>query len=206
MDYRRAARAVAERKTRMRRRTLASVLVAVLLVAGCAAEAQEATKPADPMTTAVFNDTDVMFLQMMLAHHEPLAKLLTLGRTRAVRDDVRNLAGEVDQDRAATTTTISGWLVDWGQPLSSDAHPDAHAAHGGLPLLDDTQLGELASLTGPDFDTAFLNVLIGHQHSAVELARMEVGGGTNAQAKDLARQTDETLRTQIQRLLVLVAG
>lgn len=189
----------------MRRRTLAGVLIAVLLSAGCGGGSEATTTPAGP-PTAVFNGTDVMFLQMMLAHHEPLAKLLAVGRKRATRPDVTALAGELDQARTTTTATISGWLVAWGQPVHSDAHPDAHAAHGGLPVLDDTQIGELAALTGPEFDIAFLNMLIGHQHAAVELVRMEIGGGTNQQAKDLARQTDESLHMQIQRLLRMVAG
>ncbi len=81
-----------------------------------------------------------------------------------------------------------------------------HAAHGGLPLIDDTQLSDLAAMNGREFDTAFLNMLIGHQHSAIELSRMEVQGGTNPQAKELARHTDEDVRAQIQRLLRMVAS
>jgi uncharacterized protein (DUF305 family) len=153
-----------------------------------------------------YNGTDVMFLQMMLAHHEPAAGLLELGRQKATRPDVRGLAGDLATAQVAETRTITGWLEAWGKPLVSDAHPDAHAAHGGLPALGDKEIAELGRMGSAEFDTAFLNMLIGHRHGAVELARMEASGGQNPQVKALAARTDEAVRAQIQQLLRMVAG
>jgi uncharacterized protein (DUF305 family) len=179
----------------MRRRAV--VLALLLAVAGCGA---------DPAPPPAFNHTDVMFLQMMLAHHEPAGQLLRLGRERAARADVRAVAAEVADAQAADARTIADLLRDWGQPPNSDAHPDAHAAHGGLPLLDEAELADLAAAEAAQFDTLFLNVLIGHQHRAVELARMETTGGRHPRARELARAADERVRAEIQRLLRLVAG
>lgn len=195
---------------------LALVVVAVLGIAGCGEAANKAATPAaPPVTSAValpatvdgaYNATDVMFLQMMLAHHEPAAALLELGRARATRPEVRGVAGELATAHAAETRTITGWLEAWGEPLVSTAHADAHAAHGGLPALGDKEIADLGRMSGAEFDTAFLNMLIGHQHGAVELARMEATSGQNPQVKALAARTDETVRAQIQQLLRMVAG
>jgi uncharacterized protein (DUF305 family) len=193
------------------------VLVVVLVLASCGGEAGSSapTSAPPPPTTAAappatvegaYNGTDVMFLQMMLAHHEPAAALLELGRTKATRADVRGLAGELANAQAAETRTITGWLEAWGEPLVSTAHADAHAAHGGLPALGEKEIADLGRMGGPEFDTAFLNMLIGHQHGAVELARMEATSGQNADVKGLAARTDETVRAQIQQLLRMVAG
>ncbi|BCB88289.1 DUF305 domain-containing protein [Phytohabitans suffuscus] len=194
------------------------VLAAVLALAGCGAQpraggapASEAPPPPPPSAAPATvdgarNPTDVMFLQMMLAHHEPAATLLELGRGKATRADVRGLAGELATAVAAETRTITGWLESWGEPLVSTAHADAHAAHGGLPALGDKEIAELGRTGGAEFDTAFLNLLIGHQHGAVELARMEATSGQNPQVKELAARTDEATRAQIQQLLRMVAG
>ncbi|MGN9906994.1 DUF305 domain-containing protein [Phytohabitans sp. LJ34] len=193
----------------------ALVLVTVFAVGACGAEPRNQAPTPPPATTAVtlpatvdgaYNGTDLMFLQMMLAHHEPAAALLELGRSRATRADVRGLAGDLATAQAAETRAVTDWLEAWGKPLTSDAHPDAHAAHGGLPALGDKEIAELGRLGGAEFDTAFLNMLIGHQHGAVELARMEATGGQNPQVKALAARTDETVRAQIQQLLRMVAG
>jgi uncharacterized protein (DUF305 family) len=190
------------------------VLVLVFGLAGCGGgEPSTVATPAVTVAAGLpatvegaYNATDVMFLQMMVAHHEPAAALLELGRGKAVRADVRGLAGDLAAAQAAETRTITGWLAAWGEPLASDAHPDAHAAHGGLPALGDKELAELGRTGGADFDKAFLNMLIGHQHGAVELARMELTGGQNPRVKELAARTDETVRARIQQLLRMVAG
>jgi uncharacterized protein (DUF305 family) len=192
------------------------VLAAIFALAACGAEPRSGEAPESPAATTAaplpatvdgdYNATDVMFLQMMLAHHEPAAALLELGRTKGIRADVRGLAGDLAAARAADTRTITAWLRSWGEPLVSGAHPDAHAAHGGLPALGDKEIAELGRTGRAEFDTAFLNLLIGHQHGAVELARMEATSGQNAQVKELARRTDEATRAQIRQLLRMVAG
>jgi uncharacterized protein (DUF305 family) len=101
--------------------------------------------------------------------------------------------------------TMRGWLRSWNQPLTSTAHPDAHAAHGGLPATGEKEVAALASTPAGEFDKAFLNMFVGHQHNAVELARMEIQGGENFKAKELAKRTDEAVRAQIQHMLRLVA-
>ncbi|MFC0528788.1 DUF305 domain-containing protein [Phytohabitans kaempferiae] len=204
------------------RRTLVLATAALLAVAACGGPSGDPPRSAEPTGAAPAatsaaaplpdtvdserNATDVMYLQMTLAHHEPTAALLDLGRTKATRDDVRGLAGDLATAIAAETRTITGWLEGWGEPLVSDAHPDAHAAHGGLPVLGDKEIAELGRMGAEGFDTAFLNMLIGHQHGAAELARMEAASGQNPQVKALAARTDEAVRAQIQQLLRMVAG
>ena len=164
------------------------------------------TAGSTPSAAGPFNATDVMFLQMLLTHHEPATRLLALGRTQAARPEVRDLAGRIEAVQRERTDAIRAMLAAWGQPTDSAAHPDEHAAHGGLPVLDEREIDTLAS-TGPEqFDTAFLNMLIGHQHAAVNLTRMEAASGRNPQVRDLARRTDEQVRGQIQLMLRMVAG
>ncbi len=177
----------------------AFLVVAVLvLMSGCAGPAPAAPPPS-------YNDTDVMFLQMLLAHPEPAAKLLALGEKQASRPEVRAVATEVATAQAAETATIRDRLTAWGQPLVSTAHAGLHEEHGGLPLLDDAELLRLAGLRGGEFDSTFLTMLIGHQHGAVELARMESASGVDPPSRELAARIDETVRTQIQKLLRMVA-
>jgi uncharacterized protein (DUF305 family) len=182
----------------MRRKLVLAAAAAAVLLAGCGGD----PAPAAPD----HNGTDVMYLQMMLAHHEPSAGLLALGRSRATRPDVRAMAAEFETARAAETTMMTGWLEEWGQPLTADADPAVHAGHGaGLHALGATEIAELAAMSPQEFDLAFVNVLIGHQHGAVELARMETAGGANPEVKELARRTDEAVRAQIQQMLRMVA-
>jgi uncharacterized protein (DUF305 family) len=194
------------------KRRYAAVLIAAALLTGACGTAPEkqATQPvaAEAVIQAEggHNATDVMYLQMALAHHEPSAKLLALGREKATRDDVRAMATELASTDATEAATMADRLKAWGKPTTTDHDPAQHAGHGpGLHTLGDAEIAELAAVAPEDFDIAFVTVLVGHQHNAVELARMEAAQGLHPDVRAQARRTDERLRAQIQQMLRLIS-
>ncbi|MEV8513033.1 DUF305 domain-containing protein [Dactylosporangium sp. NPDC051484] len=174
-----------------------ALLLAAFLLAGCAAA------PAQPAPAGteqrVFNDTDVMFSQMMVAHHSQALEMVRLARTKAVREDIRTLAAAIDVTETDELKTMQVWLGAWGQPSAAD--PSAHAAHGGAHGTSPDDIKALGATSGTEFETKFLNMLIAHQHNAIEIARMETGTGVNPGALDLARRIDESRTAEIQQML-----
>ena len=175
----------------MRRLVLLILLVALT---GCtpAPAKQEARNP-------TFNDTDVMFLQMMIAHHAPADEMLSLAKARATREDIKTLAAAVQVTQADETRTMTEWLRAWGEPLVSSAGPHeyAHAAHGGALPSGDAEIKALKEATEGDFDRVFATVFSAYQQTAVTLARMEINGGAASGALDLAQRVDRNRRAQI---------
>ncbi|HEV2783284.1 MAG TPA: DUF305 domain-containing protein [Actinophytocola sp.] len=184
---------------------LACAVLGLLTLAGCASPAP----PPAPAAPAVepgrgFNAADVMFLQMMVPHHEQGLTLVRLARDRASRADLRTLAAAIEATQTDEVRTMSSWLRDWRQPPT--APPGAHQDHGGMP---DTTAGEIATLgriTGPDFDRRFLNVMISHQDDAIQLAKLETTTGQHPQAKALAARIDRSRSAQITQMLKLLDG
>ncbi|GAA3186580.1 DUF305 domain-containing protein [Dactylosporangium siamense] len=171
-------------------------LVTAMLLAGCAAA------PAQPVpsgTSAVYNDTDVMFAQMMVAHHGQALEMVRLARTKTVREDVRTLAAAIDVTEADETKTMQVWLQSWNRPATAAA--DAHEGHGGAHGTNADDIAALATYDGAEFEQRFLNMLVAHQHNAVEIARMETGSGVNPGALDLARRITESRTAEIQQML-----
>ena len=187
------------------KRCLVAVLAALLL-AGCAAVG---TTPAGPTASAPpldgsFNDTDVMFLQMLLPHHRQGVDLAELAADRASAASVRDFAAAVASTQADEIADMRGWLRDWNQPLEADGDPHAHAGHGGMPATDPAVIQSLRDTpAGAGFDRTFLNLLTGHQHGAVELARMESGGGRHPDAVDLADRIVQSRTAQIKQMAQL---
>ncbi|MER7004040.1 DUF305 domain-containing protein [Dactylosporangium sp. NPDC000555] len=174
-----------------------ALLLAAFLLAGCAAA------PAQPAPAGteqrVFNDTDVMFSQMMVAHHSQALEMVRLARTNAVREDIRTLAAAIEVTETDELKTMQVWLRTWGQPPAAD--PSAHDAHGGAHGTNPDDIKALGAASGAEFETKFLNMLIAHQHNAIEMARMETGTGVNPGALDLARRIDESRTAEIQQML-----
>jgi uncharacterized protein (DUF305 family) len=171
--------------------------LAAFLLAGCAAAPAQ---PAPAGTAAhTYNDTDVMFSQMMVAHHGQALEMLRLAEMKAPREDVRTLAAAIDVTEADELRTMQVWLRSWGRPPSAD--PSAHAGHGGAHGTDAADIAALAATSGAAFEEQFLNMLVAHQHNAIEIARMETGSGVNPGALDLAKRIDESRTAEIQQML-----
>jgi uncharacterized protein (DUF305 family) len=178
-----------------------ALLLAAFLLAGCAAAPD---RPAPARTEQrVFNDTDVMLSQMMVAHHGQALEMVRLARTKAVREDVRTLAAAVDVTETDELKTMQVWLGAWGRPPTAD--PSAHAGHGGAHGTSPDDIKALGATSGAEFETRFLNMFIAHQHNAIEIARMETGGGVNPGALDLARRIGESRTAEIQQMLRYLA-
>jgi uncharacterized protein (DUF305 family) len=185
----------------MRRPVLLAVLTALAL-AGCVAPPADPAPPAPVPLSTGFNDTDVMYLQMMVPHHHQGIAIVRLAAERADRPEVITLAAAIESTQASEVEEMAQWLQSWSQPATAD--PAAHAAHGGMPGTSEAEISQLRGVTGAEFERAFLNTMIAHQDDAVQLARMEVAGGVNTLARDFAQRIDQSRTAQISQMLALL--
>jgi len=182
-------------------------IVLVLAIAVAAALAGCGGAPGGKPATAApaFNDADVMFMQMVLAYHGPSEQLTAVAAQRAVGTEVKQLAAAIGVTEADEAKTISGWLRAWNQPETPATDVVLHADHGGLPSDGKAQLATLTAASAEAFDKTFLTLLIGHQHGVVEVARMELAGGINPEAKALAQRITDSRRAQVAYMLSLAS-
>jgi uncharacterized protein (DUF305 family) len=188
----------------------ATVLMAGALLLGACGTAKEApvtevaAAQAAVQAEGGHNDTDVMYLQMMVAHHEQGLEMVRLAEERAGRPEIRTLAKAIDVTQADEVKLMTGWLKQWSAPTEVDHAPSAHADHGGLPATGDEEIAALKKAKGTAFETAFLNLFVAHQHNAVEMAAMEQKGGQNAEAKAFAERVKASRTDQIKQMLQLL--
>ncbi|GLY97834.1 DUF305 domain-containing protein [Actinoplanes sp. NBRC 103695] len=185
-----------------------AVVVAVLALTGCGTDkAAENTKVAAAVQAGdKYNDTDVMYLQMMVAHHEQGLEMVEIAEKSAKKPELLALAKAVDVTQADEVTLMKGWLEGWSKPTTVDHAPNAHADHGGLPATGPEEMRALRDATGGEFETTFINLFVAHQHNAVEMANMERTGGANTEAKALAERVRQSRTDQIRQLLTMLNG
>ncbi|WP_439658969.1 DUF305 domain-containing protein [Lentzea sp. HUAS TT2] len=163
------------------------LLVLAFVVSGCATTQPGTVLRGDPL--------DVMFLQMMLPHHQQGVEMVALAKDRAQNEELRMLAAAIEKTQATEAGTMKDWLTSWGEPLT--APPDSHTGHGGMRQSDPEEVARLSALRGAEFDQRLLNVMIAHQDDAVQMARWETGSGANQEVKDLADRIDKSRSAQI---------
>ena len=61
-------------------------------------------------------------------------------------------------------------------------------------------------MAAADFDKAFLNLFLAHQHNAIEMAHVETSRGENRAAKSFATRVRDSRQGEIQQMLALMNG
>ncbi|GAA4443850.1 DUF305 domain-containing protein [Phytohabitans houttuyneae] len=198
----------------MRRALFAAAAAALLLAAGCSTEPPAPATPsagavpaADtlPAADAEHNSADVMFLQMMIAHDGQGLELTGLAADRTVSEEVRLLAAAIDTTQREEVKIMQSWLTGWKEATTASQDMSAHASHGGLPATGPEQIDALRNTSDADFEATFLNLLTGHQNSAVELTNL-AADGVNPQTKDLAERIKQSRADQVAQMLRMIGG
>lgn len=180
----------------------AAALVTLAGATACAATTGVDQGPGQPTTSAssgaAFVDADVMFVQMMIPHHQQAVDMAALAETRASDPELKLLAAKIKAAQDPEITTMTAWLTAWGQP---SAAAGGHLGHGGMPgVMSAEEMTQLAAAKGVDFDRMFARMMIAHHAGAIQMASDEEANGVNRNAKALAAQIMKTQYAEIEAL------
>jgi len=181
----------------------ATAIVATLTLAGCADTAGNTSSDSSSSSeSAVFNDQDVMFAQMILPHHEQAVEMsdMFIAKGDSVNSDVLALAETIKDEQGPEIDQLSHWLDDWGQDTSAsmDHSMDGMMSESDMTALDDAEGAEASRL--------FLEQMTEHHKGAVDMAQQEVDGGENPDAVEMAKNIVESQTAQIDQMNALLSS
>jgi uncharacterized protein (DUF305 family) len=177
---------------------LAAVLAAGTLAACGSNDTKSTTTATSTPTTGAssssvgHNTADVMFVRMMIPHHEQAIEMAELAATRAGSPQVTKLARRIRAAQAPEITTMKGWLRQWGQPAATAAMGHDMGGAGGsastMPgMMSGSGMSTLRGLSGKAFDRAFLTEMTTHHEGAITMAKQIQRNGKDSGVKQLAR-------------------
>lgn len=163
----------------------------------CVAAGSEAPKVINGIATT-YNGWDTAFISWMVPHYAVAAQLAELAPTRAGSEKVKALAGAIDAEQGTMYLKMSAMALAWGQPVpSTDPAAAAGHDHGGGDSSGADNAAALGKLSGSAFDRKILAVLIADDKAALPIAKATIANGTNAQAKELAKEISAGATAQI---------
>jgi uncharacterized protein (DUF305 family) len=110
---------------------------------------------------------DVMFLQMMIPHHQQAVDISNLALTKSKDAELLALAKKIATDQALEITQMKAWLKNAGA-----GEDMGHSMSGMGGMLSDAQLANLEKVTGAEFDKAWLFGMVGHHDGAIHMTNM----------------------------------
>jgi uncharacterized protein (DUF305 family) len=152
------------------------------------------------------NAADVMFVQMMIPHHEQAIEMSEIILAKdGVDPEVAALAEQIRAAQDPEIVLMKQWLDDWGLPsMSGMGHGGMD--HGGMDgMMSDAQMAELRSSIGSEGSSLFLELMIEHHEGAVDMADDVIDGGRNADVRELAEQIITSQTAEIETMRALLA-
>lgn len=164
----------------------------------------DTTSPSVVASRVDFNDDDVMFSQMMIPHHEQAIEMsdIALDPTVGASDVVKGLATQIKGAQDPEISQMKKWLTDLGRSIEMDmAGMDMSMMEG---MLSADELANLGSLRNTEFDTAWINGMIGHHEGAIKMATIVIEKGSNSQVRLLAEAVISGQQKEIDTMKALL--
>lgn len=144
------------------------------------------------------SQNDVMFLQMMIPHHEQAVEMSTLAETNSTNPELLALAARIKAAQGPEIELMTKLLTDAGQAMMMD-----HSmGDNGMMGMDD--MSALAAATGNEFDALFLAGMIAHHEGAINMTN-PVASSANMEVKKLAENIITSQTAEIAEMTKLLA-
>lgn len=152
------------------------------------------TAPGD--ATSQPGPADIMFVQMMIPHHEQAVEMSEILLAKpAMPAEMVELATSIAAEQGPEIEQMQQWQEDWGLP---DMPGMGHGGHGGMDgMLGDEELDDLRDAEGDGAVTLFLEQMIAHHEGAIDMAQDVVDRGDHADVIAMATAIIESQRAEI---------
>jgi uncharacterized protein (DUF305 family) len=149
---------------------------------------------------SAYTGADVMFLQMMIPHHQQAIDISNLAMKSSTNKELLALAEIIARDQAAEITQMKAWLNDAG--ATEDM---GHSMDGMGGMLTDEELTALNAATGSTFDRLWLEGMTEHHDGAIHMVQM-IEDAENAEVKAFGTKVIADQSAQIAQMKKMLAS
>ena len=172
----------------MKKKTRWLLVAAVTLLAGFALvacgsdDSEQGSNGSGGASTAKAgpgNETDAMFVNGMIPHHEGAVAMAEIAQERAEHPEIKKLANDIilaQEQEIGTMAPIRKTLVK--------EHGDVQMEGKHGMGMSEEEIGKLK--TADPFDREFIDMMVPHHQSAVTMAKEELAKGENKTLRKLA--------------------
>ena len=133
----------------------------------------------------VGDDYDRYFMANMIAHHQGAVDMAKMAQTSAKHTELKTMANDIITAQTGEINSMVGYQQIWGYPASSG---DMMMDHSAMGMEDDnaSMMKALEGKTGDDFDKAFVEQMIMHHTSAIDMSKPAAKNAKHDEVKTLA--------------------
>jgi len=176
-------------------------LIMVMALAGCSNESNMGMdhEGHSSMATGDLTGADIMFLQMMIPHHQQAIDISDLALTKSTDSELLALAKDIRDGQGAEIVKMKAWL-DGANAGMDPGHSMGHDMSG---MLSDSELAALKAATGKSFDLLWLKGMTGHHVGAIDMVAM-IEDASNPEIKSFGQAIVTTQSAQNKQMAAMI--
>lgn len=125
------------------------------------------------------------------------------------RAEVLTLAQQIKAAQGPEVATMTGWLSQWGEPVSTMARSGGHdmgsMTMGSVPgMMSTDAMNKLMGLKGKAFDQTWLQMMIEHHQGAISMSQAVLKNGSNKPVAALADQIVKAQQAEVAKMTMLL--
>jgi len=167
----------------MKHTRILSAFVMTLLLASAAF----AGAPASDKAAARY---EVTFLKSMIDHHAMAVEMAELCMTRAIHEELRSMCEQIAAAQTREIQQMQSWLQDW---YGITYEPQ-------MTRQEMREMEQLSSLSGADFEVAFMEMMIRHHMGAIREASKCVESAEHEELRTLCENIITTQAAEIEQM------
>ena len=152
----------------------------------------------DDSDSAVYTGADVMFLQMMIPHHQQAIDISRIALKTSKNSELLAIADTIINAQTAEIIQMNSWLKD----ADASTHM-GHSMDGMGGMLDDAELSALSAATGKTFDILWLEGMIRHHDGAIHMTT-KIEDASNKEIKTFGENVIKDQSAQIEQMKVML--
>lgn len=174
-------------------RKKAAVAVLVTFVAVVFLFASLEGQTAESNSEEVFNRADVMFMNMMIVHHDQAIEMAELSTNRTDNENILELSKNISDVQKAENRQMAEWLRKLGYQRPTEGHRMAGMASR-------EQMQELRNSEGREFDRLFAELMIMHHRGGIGMAKSFSQSGRNSELIEMEINMIEAQQDEIRMM------
>ena len=140
-----------------------------------------------------FNRADLMFMNMMIIHHDQAIEMAKLADNRTENEKILGLSQNISQTQSEENQQMSKWLNEAGFNRPTRGHRMAGMA-------TEQEMNDLRSSRGEEFNLLFSELMIEHHEGGIQMARAEVSNGKSEKVIELAQGMIDVQQTEVEKM------
>jgi uncharacterized protein (DUF305 family) len=139
-----------------------------------------------------FNRADVMFMDMMIVHHDQAIEMAELAENRTNNGNILELSNNISRAQKAENQQMTNWMRSLG------FEPGNHRRMAGM--ASEQEMQQLKNSNGSEFNTLFAEMMTEHHEGGIEMAQHHYRAGRNPELKEMQQQMIETQQNEIEKM------